>query len=190
MMTASPVEQPESERRSFGERFLGAWLLDGRAFRALRDDPGALAPATAVVLLAGAARGVGAAPAEGSLGLIASPIVSLVFWAVGAVLVWGIATRHFGLGVRYVQVLRTLGFAAAPLLLLGLCALVGGVLHTAIWALAHGWSLLSLVVAVREALGVSHRRALVVLVLALVVTLALLFTLGVVLALPLPGFGR
>jgi hypothetical protein len=187
-MTASSVEQTRAmlDPRSIARHALGACLLDGRAFRALRDDPGALAPATVVVLLAGAARGIGAAPAEGSFGLIASPLVSLVFWAVGAVLVWGIATRHFGLDVRYVRVLRTLGFAAAPLLLLCVCAVTVGALQTSVWVAAHGWSLISLAVAVREALDVSQNRALVVLALALVVTLALLFILGLVLALPGP----
>ena len=160
------------------QRFLGAWLLDARAFRSARNDPGALVPAALVVLLVGVARGIGAAPEEGSFGVVASPVVSLVFWAVGSVLVWGIATRRFGVTARYVEVLRTLGFASAPLWLLALRAFAPGAPGTGIWLLAHGWSLLALGVATREALRVSQNRALVVLALALAVTLGVLLIMG------------
>jgi hypothetical protein len=184
MTTNVEPSELTSERRSIWARLGGVLRLDGRAFRDVRNDPGALAPATGVVLLAGVARGIGAAPAEGSFGVIASPVVSLIFWAVGSVLVWGIATRHLGLRVRYAEVLRTLGFASLPLCLLGLCAVTGGLLHSGVWGLAHGWSLLALVVAVREALDVSQNRALVVLTTALAVSLALLLIFGLILALP------
>ncbi len=176
MTTSVEHSKAPSEVSGAIRRFLGAWLLDARAFRDARNDPGALAPALGVVLIAGVARGIGAAPAEGSFGVVASPVVSLIFWAVGTLLVWGIGTRRFGVTARYVEVLRTLGLASAPLCLLAPRALAAG--SSGIWMIAHAWSLLALGVATREALGVSQNRALVVLALALAVALGVAFILG------------
>ena len=50
-----------------------------------------------------------------------------------------------------------------------------------LWVLLHAWGTLALAIAVREAFGISTRRALALCLLVLGVTLALLFVAGLVL---------
>jgi hypothetical protein len=178
--------QTASEPRSFAARFLGALKLDGRAFEAVEGDPHALPQAAAVVVLGGLGRGIGEALGEpGSarfwVELIGSPIVGVIIWLVGATLIWGIGVRRFGYTSDYPELLRTLGFAAAPLVVLVLAALPVGIVGSVVWVLAHGWAMLALVVAVRAALDVPLAQALTVCLLALAATLGSLFVAGLLL---------
>lgn len=173
--TEAAASQPAA---SFASRLLAALLLRGRAFRDVEHHPEALLQAGALVGLAGVARGAGAFASEGMLGLAGSVLVAFVVWLCAAVLIWGIGVKRFGYTADFPEVLRTIGFAAAPLLFLTLGALPLGAARTGLWVGCHVWATLALAVSVREALDVTATRALVVCLLALAVTLGVLFVMG------------
>ena len=70
----------------------------------------------------------------------------------------------------YKELLRTLGFASAPQVLLVLSGIpaVGGLIGLAAWL----WSLAAFVVAVRQALDITTGRSVVVCILAVVLNMA------------------
>jgi hypothetical protein len=88
---------------------------------------------------------------------------------------------------NYRELLRTLGFASAPQLLLVLrgIPLLGGLIALA----AVLWGLAAWVVAVRQALDVSTGRAVLVCVLAVVVNVACMVGLVLLLGGMIGGFG-
>src|SRR5690606_39257961 len=118
-------------------------------------DAGALGQALAVVVLAAISSGIGTsigAHGEG-VSVLGGVLFSLVGWFVWALLTYLVGTRilptpqtEADLG----QLLRTLGFAAAPGLLgiAGALPGVGALLLLLIWL----WQLAAMVVAVRQAL--------------------------------------
>lgn len=152
--------------------------LAGAAFEDVESDRRAMGQAAAVVLAGGLARGVGAYPAEGSVALLGSPVVAVIVWLCAGALIWGVGVKRFHYDADYPELVRTIGFAAAPLLFLALAALPLGPLEAMIWVGAHVWATLALIVAVREALDVPLERAVVVCALALAVTLGTLFVVG------------
>ena len=178
-MTSAAEMGDGNTRRPFALRFVGALRLDARVFSEVEADPSALAQATVLVVLGGIARGVGAIAEEGLPGILNGTLFGVAIWLAAAALIWAIGVRRFEYTSSYRELLRTLGFAAAPLVFLALCALPLGPLADVVWSIAHAWAILALVVAAREALDVSTQQALVVCVLSLLVALALLFLLGI-----------
>lgn len=178
MTVADSGPESQREHRSLAARMVLAMRLDASVYEEVEEDRSALAQAALVVLLAGLARGVGAFPQEGWIGIAGSPAVGIVIWLVGATMIWGVGVQRFGYSSDYPELLRTLGFAAAPLVWLAVCALPLGAAARAVQALVHAWAILALVVAVREALDVSSTRALVVCLTVLAITLGLLFLVG------------
>ncbi len=176
MASAQPA--PGRPSASFPRRLFGALRLEGAAFESVEQDPHSMSQAAALVVVAGLARGVGAFSSEGWPALLGSPVVAVAVWLASGVLIHGIGVRRFGYSSDYPELLRTIAFAAAPLLLLAGCALPLGGGVSWLWVGAHAWATLALVVAVREALDVPLDRALLVCALALGVTLGLLFVLG------------
>lgn len=166
-MTAAQTTLPASLAR----RWLGALRLDAGSFREIAGDPQTLAPAALLVLLGGLCRGVGAAPDEGLVGLVGSPLVALLLWSLGGALLLGLA-RPRGPAVGYRALLAAVGFSAAPLPLLALRPLAPEPIGAGLWLVAHVWTTLALVAAVRGALGVSLGRALSLCALALAVAFA------------------
>ncbi|MBW2267385.1 MAG: YIP1 family protein [Deltaproteobacteria bacterium] len=167
---------------SFPRRIGGALGLAPEVFRDIERDPRALVQAAAVVVAAGAARGIGAFSDEGRAGLVGSAVVAVATWLLAGTLIWLVGVKRFACRSELPEVLRTLGFAAAPLLLLALGALPLGPAHPWLWVGAHVWATLALAVATREALDVGVHRALAVCVLALAVGFALLALMGVLVA--------
>jgi hypothetical protein len=167
--------------RGLGSRWIGAARLRGSAFAEVQSDARGLRQALLVVLAGGIGRGLGVAPEEGWLGMIGSPAVGLVVWMVAAVLVWGIAAEVLVRAPEFSPLLRTLGFAAAPLVGLAICAALPAPAARVWWGLVHAWATLAFAVAVREGLGVSALRALVVCLVSLGIALVLLLLAAAVL---------
>lgn len=165
--------------RSFGARFAGAFMFDASVYEEVERDPNALAQAAAVIVLGGLARGIGAFPQDGFAGLVASAVLAPVFWLTASLVVFGIGVRIFELSVEYPRLLRGLGFAAAPLVLLVLGVLPMTGLWVVVQIVAHGLAAIALVIAVRQALGVDTVRAVAVCVFAVAVALALVMVLGI-----------
>jgi hypothetical protein len=148
---------------SFVERVVGAARLDVRTYEEVEADATATPQAMGVVVLAALASGVGAATL-GSTGVFATVIGSLIGWVAWAALIWLIGTQllpESRTKADIGQLLRTIGFAAAPglLLVLRLLPLVGSLVALVVWL----WQLAATVVAARQALDYkSTGRAVVV----------------------------
>ena len=131
---------------------IGAARLDTHTYEEVEADRTATGQALAVVVLASLAA------AAGSVGLgigtgIGAALGALVGWFVWAVLIYLIGTRLFPEPQTQADVgelLRTLGFAAAP----GVVRVLGIVpgLRWPIFAVTAIWMLVTTVVAVRQAL--------------------------------------
>lgn len=158
--------------RTFGERLFGALKLDATVFEEVEHDPGALGQAATVVVLAAVAQAL-AGFGVGGLSAAASNLVgSLVGWFIAVGLVWLIGVVLFHHTSDYVELLRTLGFANAPGILLALAVLPWGpflvVLQLAVFVL----SVVAWVIAARQALDVGTGRAVWICVLAQLVPFA------------------
>lgn len=148
---------------TFIDRIVGAARLDVRTYEEVEADTSATPQAMGVVALSAVASGVGAMGKGGS-GVGATVVGALVLWVVWAGLIWVIGAML--LPERQTeadagQLLRTIGFAAAPglLLVFRLLPLVGTGVVFVVWI----WQLMTTVVAVRQALDYeSTARAIVV----------------------------
>jgi hypothetical protein len=133
-----------------------------------------------VVVLAALAGGVSAIRATGVVGLVLSGLASLLGWYVWAFITFVVGTRLLpgaktdaDLG----QLLRTIGFSAAP----GLVRVLGivPILDGPVSLIASLWMLAAMVVAVRQALDYEGTaRAVAVCVIGFVLNFVLLFVLG------------
>ena len=137
----------------FTDRIVRAARLDVNLYEEVEADKDALGQATAVVLLASLAGGLGSISAGGMTGLVLGAVVSLVGWYIWAFLTYYIGTRllpeqatEADLG----QLLRTIGFASAP----GLIRILGVIepLAGVVFFVAGVWMLVAMVIAVRQAL--------------------------------------
>jgi len=137
---------------SFVERVVGAARLDAKIYEEVEADPTAMGQAMAVVAASALAAGVGSI-ANGATGAVAAVVGGIVGWFLWAVVTWLVGTKLLpepGTSADLGQMLRTIGFSAAPGLLnvLGIIPLVGLV----VWLVAAVWQLVAMVVAVRQAL--------------------------------------
>ncbi len=143
----------EHARTSFARRVLGAALLDRDVYEEVEADRTALGQAALVVTASAVAAGVGSFANGGVWGLVAGTVAAWLGW-----IVWAYVTSF--IGVRLLpgpdtqsdagELLRTLGFSAAP----GLLRVAGVVPEWAPWVY-YGcalWMLTTMVVAVRQAL--------------------------------------
>jgi hypothetical protein len=136
---------------TFVERMVGAARLDPNTYEEVEADRGATAQALGVVVLASLASGIGMG--HGLRGLVGGTLVSLVAWAIWAWLIYFIGTRWLpepDTRANVGELLRTIGFATSPGLLrvLGIVPVLGGI----VFAVTAVWTLIAVVVAVRQAL--------------------------------------
>jgi hypothetical protein len=150
---------------TYSRRLIGAAALDAATYEEVESDETATSQAFLTVILSGLAGGVGALGFGGTLGGVA-------FMATMGVLTWGVwAVITYEIGVRLMrrpetrtdvgELLRTMGFAAAPGGLLVLGAIPA--LTIPVFAMTAIWMLAAMTVAVRQALDVdSTARAVAV----------------------------
>jgi len=171
---------------SLTQRIRGAVALRAATYEEVEADATATPQAMLVVVLAAVAGGVGAIRAMGVGGLLLAALASLLGWYVWAFITFVVGTRllpgaktEADLG----QLLRTIGFSAAP----GLIRVLGIVpaLDAPVSFLASLWMLAAMVVAVRQALDYEGTgRAVAVCLIGFVLNFALLFVLGKLLGVP------
>ena len=165
-------------------RLLGAMALDPIIYEEVEADPGATTQALIVVVLSSLGAGIGSRGfGAGSLTSIAFiSAVALIAWVAWALVTYEIGTRvmrepqtHADVG----ELLRTIGFSAAPGMLR-----VFGIVPGASWAafaITAVWMLMTMVVAVRQALDfTSTARAIGVCVLGWALALGIAVTLGLI----------
>jgi hypothetical protein len=137
---------------SFVDRVVGAARLDAKVYEEVEADTSAMGQAMAVVAAASLAAGVGSVT-SGTGGVVAAVVGGLVGWFLWAVVTWLIGTKllpEAGTSADIGQMLRTIGFSAAPGLLnvLGIIPVLGMLVRL----VAALWQLAAMVVAVRQAL--------------------------------------
>jgi hypothetical protein len=170
----------ERTRRSFPARFVAAFRLDPGLYDEIEHDPGAFGQAALLVALGGLSRGIASVDETGIAGLALGLGSGLAIWVAASFVVHVVGVRWFGYSSDFRELLRTLGFAASPLLLLALCALPLGGFAGLLSVAAHAMATLAFFIAVRQALDVDTGRALIVCVLAIAVGLLLLFVIGLI----------
>ena len=169
---------------SFFYRVMGAAVLDPSTYEGIEADVGAGRQAFGVVLLASLAAGIGAAGLDGPspLALLAATGVALIGWLAWAALILQVGA-HFLPGRATVtnlgELVRTIGFAASPGLLLVFAAIVWPI---GVFAAVGMWMLAAMIVAIRQALdyhsttrAAAAALAALAVVAALVVALSLMF---------------
>ncbi len=132
---------------------LRAGKLDVDLYEEVEADSDATMQATAVVVISAVAAGIGTIGSGGVMGIVMGTISALISWYVWAFLTYWIGTRLLpepGTQADHGELLRTLGFAAAP----GVIRVVGIVpgLTAISFAIAGVWMLVATVIAVRQAL--------------------------------------
>ena len=140
---------------TFTQRMVGASLLSRSTYEEVEADHHATGQALIVVMLASAGGGVAAAAlgAQTFGDLVIGIIASLVSWVAWAVLTYIIGTHLLPEPQTRAdtgELLRTLGFAAAPgiLRIVAIVPIIGLPLYGVVWI----WMLLTTIVAVRQAL--------------------------------------
>lgn len=157
-------------------RMLRAAKLDVNLYEEVEADEGALTQATLVVVLSSLAAGVGGIFSYGFMAIIIGTISALIGWYVWAFLTYYIGTKLLPeerTEADYGQLLRTLGFASAPGLIRVLGVIPGllGIVNF----IASVWMLVTMVIAVRQALDyTSTLRAVVVCVIGWIIQLLII----------------
>ena len=142
---------------SLVNRMIRAAMLDAQVYEEVERDKASMGQAVAVVLLSSLAAGVGAIRDGGIPALIFLALAALVGWVVWAFTTYLIGTRllpepqtHSNLG----ELLRTTAFSSSP----GVIRILGlvpglGFLSAFVAAI---WMLVTMVIAVRQALDYEH----------------------------------
>lgn len=169
---------------TFMRRLVGAAMLDAATYEDVEADRLALPQAVAVVVLASIAAGVGARGMRGSSEavsfMVSGSVLALIAWATWAALMYQIGVRLWPqpeTSVDLGQLLRTLGFAAAPGLIQVFAVFPG--MTIPVFAVATAWTLAASVLAVKHALDYSSTmRAVAVSGLGWAIALATAFVIG------------
>ncbi|HJU65200.1 MAG TPA: YIP1 family protein [Gemmatimonadaceae bacterium] len=143
-------------QRSLTERMKGAAMLDVSTYEEVEADQTATAQAAIVVGIVAVASAIGSLGAGGR-GIIGALIGAVVGWVVWAGITYLIGDKLLGGTATWGELLRTLGFAQAPgvLLVLGIIPFLGVLIKVAVSI----WMLVAGIIAIRQALDFSTGKA-------------------------------
>ncbi len=168
---------------TFVYRLMGAAMLDGGTYEQLEADRHATWQAMLVVVLSSAAAGlgVGLQAWAGPAGFARVGAVALVTWVAWAVLTLQIGSRMLPQAQTRSdtgEMMRTIGFAAAPGLLQVFGVIPGVALP--VFAITTVWMFAAMVVAIQHALDYTNvGRALAVCLVAAMIVLAFSFGISI-----------
>lgn len=139
------------------DRMVGAALLNVDIYEEVEHDADATLQAAGVVAMVAVAGAIGASPL-GILGAGRAAAAALVGWLVWAGITYLVGDKLLGGTATWGELLRTLGFAQAPgvLLVLGIIPLLG----TPITVLVGVWMLVTAFIGVRQALDFGNGKTL------------------------------
>jgi hypothetical protein len=159
---------------------IGAAKLDVHTFEEVEADTTATGQAAAVVVMAAAASAI-AASNSGFFAITFASLWQLLAWFIWAGVTYFIGDKVFGGTATWGELLRTLGFAQAPsvLLIFSFLPLVGGLLRTAVGF----WVLVAGIIAIRQALDFGTGKAILTAVIGWLVLFLPMVFLGFLLAL-------
>jgi hypothetical protein len=163
-------------------RMIRAARLDVSLYEEVEKDVTATNEAVLVVVIASICAGIGVAIAGhmgglgvAIIGLVVGIITALVSWFIWSFITYFIGTRVFKgpqTEATYGQLLRCIGFSASPgvIRIVSFIPILGGVINF----IALIWSLVAMVIAVRQALDFSTGRAIATCVVGFIVLLIIL----------------
>ena len=171
-------------KRSLIDRMRGAAMLDVATYEEVEADTTATGQAAIVVTLSAIASAIGAAGAGGP-SIIGTLIGALLSWIIWAGLTYLIGDKVFGGTATWGELLRTLGFAQSPRLLLvfGIIPVFG----LLVWIVVAVWVLVAGIIAIRQALDFSTQKALLTALIGWVIVMVISALLGGLGAMT-PGF--
>lgn len=180
-----PTPYGSSPSSSYVDRLRGALMLEARTYRDVEQDTNANGQAALTVVLAALAAGIGAILGRDLIqNLLGTAISSLLQWVIFSFVAYYVGSSLFSSGDTSVtpgQVLRTMGFAQAPkiLLVLGIIPILGWIVGLVVFF----WFLAAAIVALREAFEFDTGRAvgtgLVALVAILIIDILLSAVFGI-----------
>jgi hypothetical protein len=168
------------------ERMIRAAKLDASLYEEVEKDTTATNQAILVVVIVSIFTGIGGAIGSRTLGLgglvfglVAGTIVALIGWFIWSFITYLIGTRVFKgpkTKATYGELLRCIGFSYSPgtLRILGFIPIIGGI----IIVLALIWSLVAMVIAVRQALDFSTGRAIATCIVGFIVLVIISAAVG------------
>ena len=145
-----------SAQRSLVDRMKGAATLDIPTYEEVEADTTATGQAAVVVAIVAVASAIGALRGGGA-SIIGGLVAALVGWLVWSGVTYLIGTKVFGGTATWGELLRTIGFAQSPgvLLVLAIIPVVGLLIRFAVWI----WTLVAGIIAIRQALDFSTGKA-------------------------------
>ena len=143
-------------RGSLVDRMKGAAMLQARTYEEVEADRTATGQAAGVVLLVAAAQAVGGAGVGGA-GIMWGAIAALGGWLLWAGITYLIGDKLLGGTATWGELLRTLGFAQTPglLMVLAFIPLLGGLVAVVVSV----WVLIAGIIAIRHALDFGSGKA-------------------------------
>ncbi len=147
------------------QRMLGAATLNIDTYEEVEADETATMQAGAVVAMVAVASAIGAIGSGGGSILLA-PVAAIFGWLAWAGVTYLIGDKLLGGTASWGELLRTLGFAQAPgvLLVLGIIPLLGGFVQFGVFF----WMLWAGIIAIRQALDFSTGKAVLTAVLGII----------------------
>ena len=165
----------EYAHRSIVDRMRGAALLDVATYEEVEHDTQATGQAAVVVVIVAVCSAIGAVW-RGGPSIIIAPVSAIVGWLLWSAITYVIGDKLLGGTATWGELLRTIGFAQAPgvLMIFGIIPLLGGVVRAVVVI----WLLITGIVAIRQSLDFSTGKAIVTALLGWVAMVALTFLTG------------
>jgi hypothetical protein len=163
-------------------RMIRAAKLDSSLYEEVEKDTTATNQALLVVVIASICAGIGQAIAgvgNMAMGLVTGLVTALVGWLIWSFLTYIIGTKVFkgpNTEATYGQLLRCIGFSDTPGVL-GIFAFIPA-LGPVIVFIAAIWSLVAMVIAVRQALDFSTGRAIATCIVGFIVLIVIMAVVG------------
>ncbi|HYJ80904.1 MAG TPA: YIP1 family protein [Longimicrobiaceae bacterium] len=152
--------------RTLPERMIGAAMLDVSVYEEVEADTTATSQAAIVVGIVAVAGAIGAY--NGGVGpAIGAIITAFLGWILWAVLTWVIGTKVFKGTADIGEMLRTLGFAQSPgvLLVLGIIPVLGSIIAIVVGI----WQIVTAVIAIRQALDFDTGKAILTAIISAII---------------------
>jgi hypothetical protein len=141
---------------TFAQRMMGAALLDINVYEEVEHDTTATSQAAAVVAIVAVCMAIGSV-GRGTGGMISGLTAALIGWAIWSGITYLIGANLFGGTATWGELLRTIGFAFSPgvLFVVGVIPILGALAMLAVSL----WILVSVIIAIRQALDFSTGKA-------------------------------
>ena len=165
----------ENASRSIVDRMKGAAMLDVATYEEVEHDEQATGQAAVVVVIVAICAAIGAVW-RGGPSIIGGPISAILGWLLWSAVTYVIGAKLLGGVATWGEMLRTIGFAQSPgvLMIFGIIPVLGGVVRIVVML----WLLIAGIIAIRQALDFSTGKAVVTAVLGWLTVVLLTFLTG------------